>query len=298
MQQAELHAVALGEVLMDVFDGRPTVAGAPLNFAWYCKQHGAATGIVTAVGDDDYGHRIRQTLDEAGLVTDAVATAKQPTGRVDITLDARGVPTYTFLTPCAWDFIPDTPAAYALCRRADLVCYGSLACRADVSKAALQRLLAATRPDCMRVFDVNLRGTYYDREVLTALLPSASVLKISDEELPAFYACTMQGPLDTANPLEALRRYLAAYPQLQLIIFTRGGHGSVLLSRNAVSEHGGCPVTPVSTVGAGDSFTATVCMGLLKGRSLAEVNEMANRVASRVCTDPASTVILPPELRF
>jgi fructokinase len=49
-------------------------------------------------------------------------------------------------------------------------------------------------------------------------------------------------------------------------------------------EHPGVPATVVDTVGAGDSFTASLTLGLLAGKEYAEILENACKVASGVCS--------------
>lgn len=58
------------------------------------------------------------------------------------------------------------------------------------------------------------------------------------------------------------------------------------------SDHPGCPGEAINSVGAGDSFTATMCMGLLNGKPLAQVNDHANRVATFVCSQDSATPVL------
>jgi fructokinase len=48
-------------------------------------------------------------------------------------------------------------------------------------------------------------------------------------------------------------------------------------------------------VGAGDSFTAALVHGLLRGMDLDEINSIANEVARYVCSQPGGTPTLPPE---
>jgi len=56
------------------------------------------------------------------------------------------------------------------------------------------------------------------------------------------------------------------------------------------------PETIGSTVGAGDSFTATAIMGYLQRKKLSEINKHANAVASYVCTQTGAVPMLPEKL--
>jgi sugar/nucleoside kinase (ribokinase family) len=51
------------------------------------------------------------------------------------------------------------------------------------------------------------------------------------------------------------------------------------------------------TVGVGDSFTAAMTLGWLRGRNLDEIGRHACRVASFVCSRTGATPSLPEELR-
>ncbi len=50
----------------------------------------------------------------------------------------------------------------------------------------------------------------------------------------------------------------------------------------------------IDTVGAGDSFSAALIMGLLHGEDLPKIHQRAARIAAYVCTQRGA-VPLPPE---
>ena len=53
----------------------------------------------------------------------------------------------------------------------------------------------------------------------------------------------------------------------------------------------------MDTIGAGDSFTAAMTLGLLAGWDLDRINDNANRVAAFVCSRAGATPELPERLR-
>ena len=65
---------------------------------------------------------------------------------------------------------------------------------------------------------------------------------------------------------------------------TKGAEGAVLVSANGVVEQPGVAVTVVDTVGAGDSFTASMTLGLLQGKEYDEILAVASEVAAGVCS--------------
>jgi fructokinase len=283
--------VGIGEMLWDVFPEGKKLGGAPLNFSHHCGQLGASAHPVSAVGADADGAEIRQILASKNLPDAQVQTdTAHPTGRVNVTLQ-NGKPTYEILAEVAWDYIRFDQNLWDLASRADAVCFGSLAQRSPVSRTTIQAFLEAMRPEALRIFDVNLRQNFYSKEILETSLRHANIFKLSDEELPTlarFFDLTGQ----VLNQLQALRGMF----DLRLVAYTRGGEGSLLVTANETSDHPGIPTEVVDTVGAGDSFTATLCMGLLQNLPLAEINRRACQVASFVCSQSGATPQLPSNL--
>jgi len=285
-------AVGLGEVLWDLLPADRQLGGAPANFAWHAQNLGARGIVASRVGDDVLGREVLDRLRELALEMAWVTVDPvHPTGTVSVALSAAGVPCYTIHQDVAWDFIATDRRLLELAARADAVCFGSLAQRAPVSRAAIAGFLQATRPGCLRMFDVNLRQSFFSREVIEASLARSNLLKLNEEELPAV-ARLLGLAGDENTVLDALLRRYA----LRVVALTRGPHGSLLQTPSARSVHAGIPVRVVDTVGAGDAFTAAVVMGWLLGRDLDWINAQANRVASFVCSRPGATPSLPDEL--
>jgi fructokinase len=83
---------------------------------------------------------------------------------------------------------------------------------------------------------------------------------------------------------------------LRLLALTRGEKGSVLYTRDEVSEHPGIPAEVRDSVGAGDSFAAAVLDGILRGRTLDDINDRGNIIASYVCSQDGATPEVPEEV--
>ncbi len=284
--------VGLGEVLWDMLPSGKQFGGAPANFAYHAKALGAEAVVVSCVGTDPLGEEILARLDGLGLSRDYVAVDKaHPTGIVSVELDAEGKPDYVIHQPVAWDFIPTMPGLMDLAGRTDAVCFGSLAQRSDVSRATIRDFLAATPPDCLRIFDINLRQAFFDAATIDQGLRAANVLKLNDEELPIVAELLAISDGEEALMKELLDRY-----QLQLIALTKGERGSVLLGPAGRSGHAGLTTDVTDTVGAGDAFTAVIAMGMLDGLDLQTINHRANRVAAYVCSRHGATPEMPPDL--
>jgi len=300
--------VGIGELLWDVFPDGKRLGGAPVNFAFYCGQLGAEAYPVSCIGAGPLGAEIRKVLAALNVDISYVAEdAEHPTGTVRVTLDADGRPSYEICEGAAWDVLavsgpwkcdsalgapketnrrPDAKLD-ELAEKTAAVCFGSLAQRSVISRATIRRFLTKTPPAALRMFDVNLRQTFYSKEIIEKSIELSNVLKLSDEELPMLAAIFgLSGSVQ--DQLAALLDRFG----LRLIAYTRGADGSLLVAPDETHEHPGCPVEVVDSVGAGDSFTATLCMGLLNGKSLSEINDRANRVAAFVCSQAGATPVL------
>jgi fructokinase len=297
--KSDFSIVGLGEVLWDLLLTGPQLGGAPANFAYHAHALGANAKVITRVGNDDYGHEIIRrfrgmSLPDATVQSDATA----PTGTVKVELSGNGIAHFTIQENVAWDCIAATPEAIEVVRAADAICYGSLAQRCAPSRVAIQTLVAAARADSLRVFDINLRQKFYSRSVIEKSLQLSNVLKLNDDELPILVE--MFGL--TGSTEHCIQR-LAEEFSLSLIALTRGPKGSLLYRRDHKNKNNeehwsDClsrPVKVVDTVGAGDSFTAALVLGLLRKMDLDEINEIANEVARYVCSQPGATPVLPVE---
>jgi len=284
--------VGLGEILWDMLPSGKQLGGAPANFAYHAQALGGRGIVVSCVGDDELGRDILARLASLGLEQTCVATdAEHPTGTVTVQLDDQGKPDYVIHENVAWDFIPTTEELLKLAGTTDAVCFGSLCQRSAVSSETVREFLRATRSDCVRVFDINIRQSYYSKDVVETLLELASVLKLNDEELPV-----VAGLLGiSSGETEMLARLSEVY-NLKVIALTKGVDGSRLYSQSADSVHPGFSAEIADTVGAGDAFTAALTLGLLRGDDLDKINANANRLAAFVCSQKGATPKLPDSL--
>lgn len=80
-----------------------------------------------------------------------------PTSTVTITLNSQGHPDYTIHKNVAWDFMSWNADMNKLAKELDAACFGSLAQRNPISTVTVQSFLSALNPECLKVFDINLR---------------------------------------------------------------------------------------------------------------------------------------------
>ena len=207
-------------------------------------------------------------------------------------LDDQGKPSYVIHENVAWDNIPTTADTLLLAEKADALCFGSLAQRSDVSRLTICRCLVTAPEDCLRIFDINLRQCFYNKELLEAGLHRANVLKLNDEELPVV-AELLGIPGSPEDVLDALLERFS----LKVIALTQGKKGAMLVAPGEKSTRPAVPARVINTVGAGDAFTAALALGLLRHLPLDAINEHAVRLAAFVCSQPGATPEVPEELK-
>jgi fructokinase len=294
--------VGLGEVLWDLLPERTCLGGAPANFAYITTLLGDEGVVASRVGEDSRGVDALWRMKELGLDIEHVQTERErATGTVKVELDTKGMARFEIAHPVAWDFLEWTADWKRLAEEADAVCFGSLAQRSEVSRATIREFVRAARPCAVKVFDVNLRQSFYSQEILAGSMRLADIVKLNDEELPKVMRLSgvSGGGADSfsqGDELAGARWLIGAY-DLKLVCITRGGRGSLLVrSGSEASEHPGFCVRVVDTVGAGDAFTAGLVHEYLRGvemgrTNLDEMNEVANRVGAWVASEVGATPV-------
>ena len=287
--------VGLGELLWDLFPKGKQLGGAPANFAYIAALLGDTGIVASRVGDDRLGqealwHLKSNSLDISRIQRDPV----HPTGTVKVELDSNGQPEYQITENVAWDFMEFSEDWISLARSAHAVCFGTLAQRNPASRAAIRAFLSALPSFAIGIFDVNLRQSYFNAEILRDSLRHAKVLKLNHQEFPRFLDL-LQCPLKSSDRSDvAAARWLCREFSLRLVCITRGGNGSILVTAQSHHEHPGFKVKIADTVGAGDAFTATMVHHALRGSSLATTNAAANRMGAWVASQEGAMPAADP----
>lgn len=284
--------VGLGEVLWDFLPSGRVLGGAPANFAYMASVLGNEGIVASRVGIDDLGCEAHEEMKRLGLNTSLLQRdSLHPTGTAEVSIDKRGQPNFTIKQPVAWDFLQWTAEWEELSAKADVVCFGSLAQRSPTSAVTIECFLRNTRKAALRICDINLRQSYYNCDVLWKSFQQADIAKLNEQELPQVSSLLNLG----TGTEEILAKRLLKECNLRLVCITRGDRGSLIVSDETVVEHQGFHVKVVDAVGAGDAFTACVAHHYMRGKSLPEISESANRFASWVATQPGATPTVSPE---
>lgn len=249
--------VCFGEILWDVFPDKKVIGGAPLNVALRLHSFDTNVTMVSCLGDDANGDEVLAYLNRLNLNQTFIQRHPQlKTGEVLITLDAKKNATYDISKPVAWDVIKVDADLIALVKQAPFFLFGSLALRGVQNVQVMDELLKHANT---KIFDVNLRAPYYDIGMIYELMQRSDVVKMNDEELGEISEAL--GCQDSI--MEKQMRWLATISNTKTICVTGGAKGACLLRNDVYWDHPGYQVDVEDTVGAGDSFFASLVQSLL-----------------------------------
>ena len=279
--------ICFGEILWDIFPAGKMLGGAPFNVAASIHALGGNVQLISRVGKDSLGNEIIENIKAKGLSIKFIQSDNfHSTGRVLVALDENGIAKYEIAQDAAWDFIEPTPTIINAVSEANAFIFGSLVSR-SASKETLDILLNLSK---FNVFDLNLRPPFYTLETLTQLMIKTNMLKFNDDELYEI-ANALGSPY---HSLDQHIVYLVAKTNTPIICVTKGMHGAVLYHHGDWFYNSGYRVEVKDTIGAGDSFLATLVLGLLQDNSLqSTLNDacgMGALVASSNGANPSITI--------
>ncbi len=278
--------VGLGELLWDAYEDSKRLGGAPANVAYHAAALGNETIVATRVGVDELGREATAQLAAAHVSTDFIQVdTMRPTGVTHVRVNDRGEPSFSIPEEVAWDHLEWSSSWQALAESADVVCFGTLALRAPRSRSTILQFLRSTTPNAVRVFDVNLRHSFYSEDLLVQLLRRSDIVKLNElelEQLADMFAVTGRSIADSAREL------LKAH-HLRLVCVTRGEEGSLLVTETDNVAHASVAVDVVDTTGAGDAFVAALAHHYWRGSSLDSMGRAANHLAAWVTTQKGAT---------
>lgn len=277
--------VCFGEVLWDSFTFGMFLGGAPLNVAVNLAHLGIEVSLVSAVGNDQLGEDAIKQIKSKGLTTTHIQISEQPTGLVDVQLDEQGTPHYVIHKHRAWDNIKSTDAAILELKSADILVFGSLSFRSNVTEVTIKSMLNAFQG--LKILDVNFREPYYTKPLMEELLGFADFLKVNDDELKQisqWFGLNKQYQ-------SSIPKICAMYGIKQAII-TLGEKGAIFYTKGQFYEHPRYKVKVKDTVGAGDAFLAGVIYSLISKKSPKELLAFANAMGAYVSANNGATPII------
>ena len=274
-----MKLISFGEVLWDVYPTNKFIGGAPLNFAAHFAKCGGESFMISGVGDDELGKDTIKAVKDLGVNTDFIYVSKEKeTGKCLVTLSENGIPSYNLLSDTAYDNIK----AYDSLNMNDfnVLYFGSLALRSENNFSLIKQLSKGFGGEIF--VDINIRPPHFSAETVKFAFSTATMIKISDEELPTVTKLVFGEEI--CSPELSLDKLKETFKNLKLIINTLGEKGSMVLKTNSgeIFYEKAEKVKVASTVGAGDSFAATFLYEFLKGSEIKTCLRNAAKVSGFV----------------
>ena len=282
-----LEVVCMGETLVDFLPAQsgkrvrevsswaPAIGGSLANVSVGVARFGGRSALVTVVGEDEFGHFLRESLAAEGVdVSHLRQVSESRTGLVFISLDARGERSFTyFRTRSAEYLLSERDVDEAFLGRTKVLHWGSNSLHLPEARVAMRRAVEWARGAGRIVScDPNLRlHAWADpgeaRAILDRLLPLCTVVKLSEEEM-AF----VTGTSEVSGALEYLKGIGVLLP-----VVTLGEKGAAFLWQGEQVHVPAPPTRVVDTTGAGDGFVASMLHGLTRRYADAQALSGATR---------------------
>jgi fructokinase len=271
-------------------------AGGPMNSAVALGKLGADTHFLGRLSRDAFGRQLRQHILEANVQLDLATESSQATSIAVVSLDEKGVASYTFhfneTANFGWQ-IDDLPELNV----DDWLHIASLSCVVSPGAEVLLDWMRGVKSGVS--YDINVRPTVItDPDVYwTKVQPwlrvvgrRQGIVKASDEDInflakAAASGAGQGGGESGSDPVELAGRWVEEYG-LGLVVITLGpGGGAAVEPGGNITRVPGFPTKVVDTVGAGDTFMAGFLDGYVKLQlGLAAALERGTAAASIVCS--------------
>jgi fructokinase len=281
--------VCFGEVLWDVLPTEKIAGGAPMNVSIRLQSLGIETKMISKIGNDDLGKELLNIIKDKNVDTSLIQIDEtHATGEVLVKLDTNGSATYDIVYPSAWDSILITKENIEAVREADAFVFGSLASRDTISRNTLLTLLKEAK---YKIFDVNIRPPFYSFTFIKELMELADFVKLNDEELlEVAHALGSSSDVIEDNIL-----FLSKETNTKIICITKGKDGAILYIDNQFYNHNGFKVEVIDTIGAGDSFLASLLSKVLYAQDYAKAIEFGCAVGALIASHKGANPIITKE---
>lgn len=280
---------AIGEVLLDVFGTKKIIGGAPFNFIYHVNKFIGNADLISSVGDDINGNMIVNFMVEENVSTNFIQKNRlKPTGEVLVNLNKKGEPHYHIKENVSYDYIKMTQHEYnKILKDTGLFYFGSLAQRNHTTRESIQSLFNG---NYLKFCDLNLRQSFYTKEIITTSLNACNILKLNKGELEIISELC----LDNKSDFEGNVKNLMKEYNIDLVAVTLGEEGAGLFKLDFSVVNRTSNVKRITdTVGAGDAYSSVLAVGIMHNVDLAHLNQTAVDFAAEVCT--VRGAIIPDE---
>ncbi len=281
-----IQAVCFGEVLWDNFGKEKKIGGAPLNLSIRMNSLGINTSIISQVGNDSLGDKLKFLIKRTRTTTQLISTTDNfPTSEVKVMVNKKGEAKYDITYPCAWDKIKVIKLYQDAVKKSNMLIFGSLASRDEVSRKTLFNLINLSK---FNVFDVNLRPPHFSYTTLINLMKKSDFIKFNEEELEII----SKKLGSNFNSINDNIMYISKKTKTKMICVSKGENGAILFINNKYYNQNGFKVKVIDTVGSGDSFLATILEGLISKKPYDLILKKACAIGAIVASKKGANPII------
>lgn len=273
-----MRVLCFGELLVDMVSPTPDAdlgaatqflkapGGAPANVAVGVHRLGIESAFVGAVGDDPFGHFLREVVGREGVDVSGVKLSENRTTIAFVATKSDGSKDISFYRN------PGADADFSIrdlrsLRRTSIFHCGSVSLSLEPCRSA--QFEAARRVKAeggMVSFDPNWRPSLWNdfglaHKQIWKMMELSDFVKVADEE--------WEFVTGTTDFEEGARKIRAVGPRL--VLQTRGKDGAAFDFEGGRGEVQGLKVAAIDTLGAGDAFVAGVLAEIARAGSLEAV---------------------------
>ncbi|MER1958262.1 MAG: carbohydrate kinase [Solibacillus sp.] len=302
--------LCIGELLIDFFTTEikqslieattfeKQAGGAPANVSATIAKLGGNAYFCGKVGDDAFGHFLKQTLQQAGVCTEQlILDPLAPTTLAFVSRDTDGERDFIF-NRGADELLRIEDLHLQKLMAMDIIHFGSATALLSepFSKTYEQLMQTLLLQNHFISFDPNYRANLWKGdterfiEKCEPFIEAAHFIKMSDDELLVF---ARTDHFDEA--LEWLTQF-----ENKAIAITQGAAGTIFYQNGMMTTIPSIPVKAIDSTGAGDAFVGAVLYELAT-RETTEIPqtewisiiEFANRVGAKVCEKVGAMEAIP-----
>jgi ribokinase len=257
---------------------RTAPGGKGANQALAAARAGATVRMIGAVGGDAFASEATALLAEGAVDLSAVRESGEPTGVALILVGADGENVIAVVPGANGTVGRDAVKGAGIVRGEHVVLQHEVPL--DTVEAALDAARAAGA--------VSLLNTAPFRREAARLLAKADYLIANETEFDLYASELALGGVDRLACMRSLAESTG-----RTIVVTLGGEGVIAVSPDAVVRVEALKITPIDTVGAGDTFCGYLAAGLAAGLPLEQALGRAAAAGSLACLKPGAQPAIP-----
>ncbi len=273
-----MHRItSIGEILFDIYPERKTLGGAPFNFIYHIIGLTGEGNIISRIGKDEKGKNILDFMGKTSISAKYIQIDSEfPTGESIANLNDTKIPSWEIKRETAYDFIEMNQEIESLINhKTDCLYFGTLAQRGPITRQTVHRCFNRN----LKYFcDLNIRQSFYTKELIKECMEACDVLKLNIDELRLVSNLLLNKTFDTnETPWMLLNEY-----NIDQLCVTKGEEGAVIYEGERKNNYKLTIENIVDTVGAGDAYAAILCIGYLNDWDIEKTNKIASEFAGEI----------------